>query len=468
MKRKAIDELIRWNKSECDKPALLTGGKGVGKTYLAYDFAKAFFESINYINLERERGVYKLFDTQQSNELSTNLYNYLGITKEKARKGILILDEVTFCPSAAKWLVPLQRLGIFKRVIVIADCIIDNIDTLTGKTADMTSSRTTDTSNRATDTYQSSDSARPVTTGLSSLHIINIYPLQFDEFLLATSNDWYVDAVKTHFESDKPLPEIVHKELLELYDLYVQIGGMPQAVNEYISMSSIINVMEQQDRQLSVFYSYIAENNSEGLALKMKQVLDCVPLQLYKENRKFQYKLIRKGTTHAMYKDAITKLSQKRLLLECFRVNEKLFPQLHTSPEDIDMDVIRKEAGTGFKLYYPDTGLLYSRLSREPQESSNSLARKAILEHYVAQSLCSKGNPLLFWESASMAKIEFLLPASNGIIPVEIHDSTNTRSKSINIFQKKEDIPYAIKISPRNFEFTGQIKYVPNYAVFCI
>lgn len=447
MKRNALDDLIRWNKPGCDKPVLLAGGKGVGKTFLAYDFAKAFFEDIYYINLEQERGVCELFDLQQTSDFIGNLYNYLGTSKERAQKGILILDEVTNYPSAVKWLIPLQKQGAFNRVIAIADCFLDNIKDALFK----------------------------------GLKIINIYPLQFDEFLLAISSDWYLDSIKTHFESNKPLPDIVHKELLNLFELYLHIGGMPQAVNEYISMTSAINVPIQHKNQYSVFCNYIYESNNESLALKMQQVLDSIPMQLLKDNRKFQYKLIRKGTTHAMYKDAIAELSKSGLVLECFKVYENLFSQLHTSPKDIDMSAVREGAGTSFKLYYPDTGLLYSALAKGSHENVSSPAfetgsnetvslqvRKAVLEQYVAQTLRSNGYPLLFWESESMAKIDFLLPANIGIIPVEIHDSTNTRSKSINVFEKKVDSPFAIKISPRNFEYSGRIKYVPNYAVFCI
>jgi predicted AAA+ superfamily ATPase len=93
---------------------------------------------------------------------------------------------------------------------------------------------------------------------------------------------------------------------------------------------------------------------------------------------------------------------------------------------------------------------------------------KALLENFVAQSLHNKGYQLAFWESDSMAKIDFLIRKDNQFLPIEIHSSDNTRSKSINVFKQKCDFHYAVKISSKNFEFSNQIKYVPYYAVFCL
>jgi predicted AAA+ superfamily ATPase len=90
------------------------------------------------------------------------------------------------------------------------------------------------------------------------------------------------------------------------------------------------------------------------------------------------------------------------------------------------------------------------------------------LENYVAQSLKAKNYLFAFWESESMAKIDFIFLRSQDIIPVEIFEGDNTRSKSISVLKQKCSFPYAVKISSRNFEFSNQIKYVPYYAVFCL
>lgn len=448
MKRKVFDDLIIWNKKLGSKPVLLTGAKGVGKTYLAYDFAKAFFEDIKYINLERETDIHPLFEASDINELKKNLYQYLNIKdKPSSKNSILILDEITFCPSAFAWLVPMLEHGIFHRIIAISSCNFSDC-------------RRVDDGNSGIQL-----SGRNITEEPAFLHI-HVTPLQFDEFLRAISKDWYIEAVMTHFESNKAIPEIVHKELMVFFELYLQIGGMPGIVNEYLNLSSYINVPEEQGIQLSAYRDTILKSYPESDALKMNQVLDSLALQLLKENRKFQYKLIRKGTTHAMYKDAIQYLANRSNVLECFKVSTDKLPML--SKEFLRKEELRKAAGTNFKLYYQDIGLFYSRIAGEQHNPSEPMARAALLESYVAQTLNSKDYPLLFWESDSMAKIDFLLPGVEGIVPVELHSSGNTRSKSISILKQKCNFTYAIKVSPKNFEFSNQVKYVPYYAVFCM
>ena len=128
-----------------------------------------------------------------------------------------------------------------------------------------------------------------------------------------------------------------------------------------------------------------------------------------------------------------------------------------------------------FKLYLADTGLLYTKLTEEigkdrhaADEKLSTNRKKALLENYMAQALQARGYPFAFWESDSTAKIDFIIPKEGHLLPIEIHCSDNTRSKSISVFRQKCDIPYAVKISSRNFDYFNQIKYIPYYAAFCI
>lgn len=432
MKRKVIDKLIKWNANYQGKPVLLTGAKGVGKTYLAYDFAKAFFEEILYLNFEREPYLSQLFCSIEAEEVKRVVFEHFhlnGVTLPDNR--LLILDEISFSPEVMKWLLTLQKTDFeaFPRIIAI--------------------------------------SSNPISEySLEPLQTIPIYPLQFDEFLLATANDWYIEAIMTHYDSNKSIPEIVHNELLALHQLYMQIGGMPGSISEYLNFSSTLNIPEQHSLQISAYHDYILKSNSESDALKMNQVLDSLALQLMKYNKKFQYKLIRKGTTHAMYKDAIHNLSDRNYVLPCYKAStDLLISSRNMKPND---EILRQEAGTNFKLYLPDTGFLYTKIMEEKYLPSDPSVQKALLENYAAQAFHMKNYPLMFWESESMAKIDFVLPKENELIPVEIHCNDNTRSKSINILKGKCDFPYAVKISSKNFDYSNDIKYVPYYAVFCL
>ena len=431
MKRKVIDGLMNWNLNPEYKPVLLTGAKGVGKTYLAYDFAKSFYEHILYLNLERRPAAHELFHNQNPQETTRKLLKYFDLSEGTEVSGrLLILDEIAFCPEVYTYLASIRdrESSEFPRIIAITSLPL-------------------------------------IEAQQSIFHVLPVVPLEFDEFLLATANDWYVEAIQTHFEANKPLPEIVHKELLVLHDLYMMIGGMPGTVNEYLNFNSLSNIAEQHSFLIGSYHDYILRLYQDNDALKMNQVYDSLTLQLMKPNKKFQYKQIRKGTTHAMYREAIQKLKDCNYILQCNKITSE---QLRIGNSSDQETTLEGDAGANFKLYLPDTGLLYTRLTEESYLPKDPIVRKALLENYVAQAFHAKGYPLMFWESDSMAKIEFILPREDDILPVEVHIDKHTRSKSISVLKQKQPFPYAVKISSKNFEYSNQVKYVPYYAVFCL
>ncbi|MBP1757131.1 MAG: hypothetical protein H6Q59_3529 [Firmicutes bacterium] len=323
MKRKVIDELIAWKTEKHDIPILLTGAKGVGKTYLAYDFAKSFFEHIYYINFEREPLQAGLFLHREDRLVKDHLLKHFQIDEEQPIESrILILDEISFCEEALNILSENHLLGAFDYVIAI--------------------------------------SSHPLNAKWK-VHFMefSIHPLEFDEFLRATSNEWYIETIVNHYHSSSKIPEIVHKELLTLHQLYLQIGGMPGIVNEYLNLMDTVNVSEQHGSIISSYHDNTLRDNTDSDALKMNQVLDSLAYQLMKENKKFQYKLIRKGTTHAMYREAIERLVQQSYVIRSNRITAE---QLEKPDKLAQLNNSCEDDNSNFKLYLPDTGLLYSKL----------------------------------------------------------------------------------------------------------
>lgn len=427
MKRKAIEELILWKDSNSGKHLLLTGAKGVGKTYLVYDFAKAFFERTFYINFERETGAIQIFETTDVNLLKENILRYFNKDIEALPESrLIILDELRLDSIVINALNMLRESGLFHYIIII--------------------------------------SSQPISedTKKNFWHKM-IFPFEFDEFLLATGNEWYIETIQTHFQSNKKIPDIVHKELIELYQLYLQIGGMPGIINEYLSLSSLVNISEQHSLMISAYHDYIKRDDTEGDSLKMIQVFDSLALQLMKENKKFQFKLIRKGTTYTMYKEAILNLIAKNYALQ----SKKLTSEQLQHPESFDFHH-NEDTNPNFKLYLPDTGLLFTKMIEEMGIHFDEYMEKALLENFVAQALHSKGYSLYFWESESMAKVDFIIRKEQQLIPIEIFTSDNTRSKCISVLKQSCSFPYAVKISSRNFSYANNIKYIPYYAVHCL
>lgn len=430
MKRKLIDELIKWKEINSGKSILLTGAKGVGKTYLAYDFAKAFFENIYYINFEREPKACSIFASNNADKIALALISYFHLNEESPIESrILILDEISYSEEIRKVIKTSCFLNLFQNVIYI--------------------------------------SSNPLNLEeRSDITVLPVFPLEFDEFLRATGYEWYIETITNHFNSNIGIPDIVHKELLGLHKLYLQIGGMPGMINEYLNLNSVANVPEQHGFLVSSYHDYILKDNLVSDALKMNQVFDSLTQQLMKGNKKFQYKLIRKGTTHAMYKDAIRKLTDTNYVISCARIkNEDLLTPAKTFASKEWCDV---EMNTNFKLYMSDTGMLYTKIVEEQGNIFSTLHKKALLENYIAQSLQAKKYPFAFWESDSMAKIDFIAYRNQELLPIEIFTGSNTRSKSISILKQKCEFPYSIKVSMKNFEYSNQVKYVPNYAVFCL
>jgi len=427
LKRKLINKLLDWKESSQKRPILLTGARGVGKTYLSYDFAKAFYTESIYINFEREPYVYDLFSTNDCSSIGVVLEEYFHLSSS-SEPILLILDEITFCPNMNKVIKMVSDSPIAYHIITISSTLKD-ID------------------------------------GLDDFFMhLQLFPLDFEEFLIATGYDWYIEVIKAHYESNKKLPDIVHKELLTFLEDYLQVGGMPLAVNEFISTGTKYNVSEQHRILTNSYLSDVTQHNIDGDALKINQVFTSIDKQLMKENRKFQYTLIRKGATQAVYADALTYLQDTFYSICCYKIGDESLEKL---TDVVTMQQV-KDFCLGFKLYMPDVGMLNSTIRTQHAVMIEQI-KKGILENYVAQCLSSNGYSIYFWESSSQAKIDFIINKEQHIIPIELRTNDITRSKNISVFKTKCNLMTdSIKISTKNFDYLNHVKYVPIYAVFCI
>ena len=185
MKRNIIDKLISWKNQKTPKSILVTGVKGVGKTYLIYDFAKAFFKHVIYVNFENQTNIRKIFEISDSSklrdkliEIGSNRNPNLNWSKEDFKKVILILDEVFIDRLILKKIDLLNKEKLFPYIALISS-----------------NSTNVDFNNKE----------------IKKLKHITVYPLAFDEFLRALNHDWYVETIITHYKNNKPIPDILHK-----------------------------------------------------------------------------------------------------------------------------------------------------------------------------------------------------------------------------------------------------------------
>lgn len=408
MKRNLITTLQTWMESEERRPFYITGIKGVGKTYLACEFAKSFFDSYLYLSFEHNKDLAARFEALQEEDIFSALAEYFEIPEEMLFHIPFVFDEIYHCPSFMERLLHLianqrQLYWIF----------LSSYDVLSSEIKEKLFCRT-------------------------------LFPLQFDEFLTAIGKDWYVEVITAHYKNRKKLPDIVHHELLSTFDEYLWIGGMPDVMNEYLEMDSTVNVMERQHIQKQMLLYGMEHEAGEKTNYKCVQLYSTIDEQLLKPNQKFQFNLIRRGITYQMYKDAIEFLVQHNMLYR--------------------LDCLGKEEQQ-FKLFYPDFSLNKSARNNE----LTLVERQIRLQNYVIQTFREKQFDLSFWEAKSQASIDFVLydKANNLYTPIEIKKEGKSKTKSMMSFSNQFPIRNIVRISSSNFVENDENINLPVYSVFC-
>lgn len=405
MKRNAVRVLEEWKNSAERKPLYLTGIRGVGKTYLAYDFANNFFDSYLYINFEHNKERVEYFESLSEDEIIPALTQYFEIPEELLYTTPFIFDEISICPGFMQhlWNIIRERSHLYWIFISSYDVLKTEIK--------------------------------------EQMFCYTLYPVQFDEFLVAIGKEWYVEVIQAHFKSQKKIPDIVHQELLSTFDEYLWIGGMPDVINEYLSMESSINAPERQFIHKELLYHDILKYPGEKSGYKCYQIFSTIEEQLKKPNQRFQFNLIRKGTTYQMYRDALDFLTKHQILYR--------------------MDHLEKEQQ--FKLYYAD----FSMLSSQRSDELTAVEYQIRLQNYLVQTFSQNGIDCCFWDSKSQASLDFIIKSAGNYIPLELKAEGKSKSKSIHSFALQYPVKKSIRLSSSNFSENEGVHFLPIYAIFC-
>lgn len=424
MKRKLLDKLVAWKNSKPKLPLLLYGARQTGKTYLMKAFGKEYYDDVVYINFEGEKKL------SASLELSLNPKDILRDIAKLYHvevvpgKTLLIFDEIQANEMA------LTSLKYFAEQMPELDIVA------AGSLLGIVVHR--------------SKFSFPV----GKVTFLKLYPLDFEEFLWARGEELLAEHIRESYKDNKPLPALMHEQLLLLYEDYLLVGGMPAVVQAFLDDG------DYQEMQGLIYNSYVADmaKYTEPMeTLKIAAVYDSLPAQLAKENKKFQYKVIKTGARANQYAVAIDWLIHASIVLPCYLTTGGKRPLCVSDVMD------------SFKLYYSDLGILVhkSNLNREILRASEEF-RGAVAENYLAMTLMSNGYDLRYWTSASVAEVDFLLEKGNGVLPVEVKAGIHTRSKSLDVFRKRYGIKEVIRVSAKNFGMENGIKSVPLYGAFCI
>ena len=253
----------------------------------------------------------------------------------------------------------------------------------------------------------------------------------------------------------------MHEEALELYKIYLVTGGMPAAVLDYSRNRNFENVRQIQENIINSYISDMAKYASASETAKIRIAYDSLPTQLAKENKKFQFKLLKKGASVSNFGVALDWLELAKIIIKCKKVEQI------KKPLEGYIDL------SSFKLYMGDIGLLTYKAGLIPEDlmtNSNEISeyRGGLTENYVAQALLTNKYSLYYWESDGKAEIDFVIVKDNKIIPLEVKSNDNVRARSLSVFCQRFEPEYSIRISSKNIGVENNIRSIPLYAVFCI
>ena len=431
MYRKIMSELLEWKKNRNRMPLVLYGARQVGKTHILQEFAERCYENSTYFNFESNISLSSYFE-QTINE--KKIIEYLEAeTNQKIipDKTLIIFDEIQVCERALTSLKYFNENAPQYHIVCAGSLLGVAI-------------------NREKYSF-------PV----GNIDSMNMYPLDFEEYMLAFGEEKLCNEIKNCFERKMPMPLPLHNKATELYKKYLITGGMPRVTLEYLQNESFIAAGNAQRKILSDYVADSAKYASPSECVKIRAAYDSIPVQLAKENKKFQYKLVQKGATTSIFGIAIDWLDCAGIVNKCTKTETALFP----------LSVYRDLSS--FKLYMSDTGLLtlksgISFTAVLNNEGINIPFVGALAENYVAQCLSAKKYPLFYWANNATAEIDFLIQKDDKVIPIEVKAGENVKSRSLSVFCEKYKPQYSIRVSMKNFGFDNNIFSVPLYAVYCI
>jgi len=429
MERKIENKLAEWKNRRKRLPLIIQGARQVGKTFAVMSFGHKNFNSLLYLNFESNKELHRVFERDLSpKRIMRELSVITGETITEERS-LIFFDEIQTCSRALTSLKYFAEEAPGYHVLAAGS--------LLGVAINL------------------EDSSFPV----GKVEMINMYPLDFEEYLWAIGQKSATDIIRDSFESFSPCS--LHETFIDHYRTYLFTGGMPHAVSRYIeSKDHLMTSIIKRDIN-NAHVADMAKYAGKSETVRIIAVYNSIPAQLAKENHKFQYKVIKSGARVADYGSAIDWLKASGIVLACHRISEGHLPLVaYSDPE-------------AFKLYHSDTGLLavMTGLTEKSIISENYIGsgfKGVLAENYVAQALASAGYTTFYWESGGKAEVDFVIQTGEFAIPVEVKASDNVRSKSLNEYVKRYSPPYSYRVSTRNFGNENNIRSIPFYALFCV
>ena len=421
LKRSAISELIRWKDSAERKPMVLKGARQVGKTWLMREFGQNYYDHFVYFNFDEEDELKSIFETNKNPHRIIELLSMICGEKIEPGKTLIIFDEIQECPEA------LNTLKYFKEKaneyhVIAAGSLLGTL------------------------------LARPKSYPVGMVNLLDIYPLTFDEFLEATDPGLY--AYYESIEKDRQIEEIFHNRLLEAYNYYLIIGGMPECVSSWVKYKDPAKVSQIQRELIEVYENDFSKHNGKVNSGRILMVFRSIVAQLAKPNEKFMYGAVREGGRARDFEEAIEWLVSAGMLNRVYNVSKMEHPL--SAFDKFDQ----------FKLFVFDTGLLKHMAGIDTGAillKTDYQFKGPLTENYVLQQLRGQFEVEPRYYSDKNSEIDFVLQNGMEIIPIEAKGGEDKSAPSFKKYVAEYKPEHAFRFSKRGYRKDGDFTNLPLY-----
>lgn len=420
MERKIYSDLLKWKKDSNRKPLLIYGNKQIGKTYTTVEFGEKEYKTVAYINSDNNLELLSIMQKERTiDKIIAKLSLLVGESILK-NDTLIVIDNVTD-DTIVKGIKKFGKEANDYHIIMITS-LKEKLLTFKGE----------------------------------ELQYKYMFPMDFEEYLRAVGNIELIDFIKASYRNNKPMP--FHNIAMDYYEEYLITGGLPESVMANINKESDLKIRIIHEKQLDTYKKEFLNLDNLIDITRCNDVLNIIPYQLLKPNRKFQYGLMRTGGRSKDYEKALEFLSANGIAYKCYKISEVTPPLSKCKDPE------------SFKLYLNDTGVLFMMMHLSKMKLFTDDNLKYILyENNLANTIVSCGYNLYYYQSEGKAEVPFVVQTRAGkIIPIEIVNKNLSKAKSLSLFMSKFNVTEAIRFTEDNFSTKKGIKYVPIYAAFCL
>lgn len=441
LKRKIYNYLSSWKNTLGRKPLVIKGVRQCGKTYIVRKFAEENYENVVYMNFILEPDKKSAFKGNLDvDTIILNLSALINNSRFVSGRTCIILDEIQECKEARTALKSFHMDGRFD---VIATGSLLGVQGY---------------GNRKNKGEEGEDS---VPVGYET--IVEMHPLDFEEFLWANGiQSSIIDVIKSCFEREEAVPEGIHKAIMELLYRYVIVGGLPEVVNCFLETKNIELIYKTQQSLIAEYMEDMVKYADDADKPHIRECFESIPKQLAKENKKFQYSVVKKGGRSSQYLGSLQWLEDAGIAERCYNTSIPELPLSGNAIQDC------------FKVYTTDIGILMGMLDYGTQADilkGNLLGYKgAIYENLMADFLCKSDQKLYYFHKDSGLEIDFLVRFKGECVLIEIKAKSG-KAKSMSSILKNKHIYHVnsgIKLGQYNVGREGDILTIPLYMGFLI